>query len=398
MYDEAGLSDVMAADVNSMLHSSSTFKHPSDGESSKMKDMMSSNNSYSNFNNHEHNYNQGRVHNHIQNNTRSESSLTRYRSAPSSFYAHLLEDDFFAPDTSSNHESFFSQHQQQQQQQQQLDQHQQQQQQQQYSQKFIPYESSSMKLESDESGIQKIDFPQVSTGIYYENTQNNNINNHHGHNNPASLSTIRSMNSTSSNLIRQSSSPAGFLSALNSETGFGGMRDVEKTISSSRLNNHISFSTGFLPQIPENKNQINDSTFKSLKRNRDGDPITLERQNGLSGHYNNPGLVHHLSLPKTSTEMAVAEKFLRFGQELVPSKSSRAARGCATHPRSIAERVRRTQISARMKKLQDLFPNMDKQTSTADMLDMAVQYIKDLQKDLETLKDARSRCECSSKQ
>ena len=66
--------------------------------------------------------------------------------------------------------------------------------------------------------------------------------------------------------------------------------------------------------------------------------------------------------------------------------------------------VRRTRISERMKKLQDLVPNMDKvwfmthillpfygkfdivriwslqQTNTADMLDLAVVYIRDLQK------------------
>ncbi|KAH7302156.1 hypothetical protein KP509_23G058700 [Ceratopteris richardii] len=39
---------------------------------------------------------------------------------------------------------------------------------------------------------------------------------------------------------------------------------------------------------------------------------------------------------------------------------TRAKRGCATHPRSIAERVRRTKISERIKKLQDLVPNLDK--------------------------------------
>ncbi|MBA0763477.1 hypothetical protein Gotri_001100 [Gossypium trilobum] len=38
----------------------------------------------------------------------------------------------------------------------------------------------------------------------------------------------------------------------------------------------------------------------------------------------------------------------------------RAKRGCATHPRSIAERVQRTQISDRIRKLQELIPNMDK--------------------------------------
>lgn len=116
-----------------------------------------------------------------------------------------------------------------------------------------------------------------------------------------------------------------------------------------------------------------------------------------------PGLVHHLSLPKNSSaEMAEVEKFLQFQQDTVPCQI-RAKRGCATHPRSIAERVkffsiqldwthsfhhyvrayhlyevlgthniwsiniwfsnsqmRRTRISEKMKKLQDLFPNMDK--------------------------------------
>lgn len=48
-------------------------------------------------------------------------------------------------------------------------------------------------------------------------------------------------------------------------------------------------------------------------------------------------LAHHLSLPKTSAEMAAIEKFMQF-QDSVPCKI-RAKRGCATHPRSIAERV-----------------------------------------------------------
>ncbi|XP_042009315.1 transcription factor bHLH80-like [Salvia splendens] len=56
---------------------------------------------------------------------------------------------------------------------------------------------------------------------------------------------------------------------------------------------------------------------------------------------------------------------------------SRAKRGCATHPRSIAERERRT--------LQELVPNMDKQTNTADMLEKAVAYVKHLQKEVQII-------------
>lgn len=49
------------------------------------------------------------------------------------------------------------------------------------------------------------------------------------------------------------------------------------------------------------------------------------------------GLTHHLSLPKTSSEVAAVANILHY-QDSGPCKI-RAKRGCATHPRSIAERV-----------------------------------------------------------
>ncbi|KAM5574845.1 transcription factor bHLH80 [Rosa sericea] len=76
----------------------------------------------------------------------------------------------------------------------------------------------------------------------------------------------------------------------------------------------------------------------------------------------------------------------------------RAKRGCATHPRSIAERVRRTRISDRIRKLQELVPNMDKQTNTADMLDEAVEYVKFLQKQIQELSEHQRRCKCMAKE
>ncbi|KAL9260946.1 Transcription factor bHLH80-like protein [Drosera capensis] len=75
----------------------------------------------------------------------------------------------------------------------------------------------------------------------------------------------------------------------------------------------------------------------------------------------------------------------------------RAKRGCATHPRSIAERVRRTRISDRIRKLQELVPNMDKQTNTADMLDEAVEYVKNLQKQIQELLECQQNCTCGAK-
>ncbi|CDP10678.1 unnamed protein product [Coffea canephora] len=76
----------------------------------------------------------------------------------------------------------------------------------------------------------------------------------------------------------------------------------------------------------------------------------------------------------------------------------RAKRGCATHPRSIAERVRRTRISDRIRKLQELVPNMDKQTNTADMLEEAVEYVKFLQKQIQELKEQQKKCKCFAKE
>ncbi|CAI5941014.1 unnamed protein product [Closterium sp. NIES-64] len=63
----------------------------------------------------------------------------------------------------------------------------------------------------------------------------------------------------------------------------------------------------------------------------------------------------------------------------------RAKRGCATHPRSIAERVRRSRIAENMKRLAELVPNTDKQANTADMLDDAIDYMRHLQQQLQAV-------------
>nr|GMC84787.1 transcription factor bHLH122-like [Ipomoea batatas] len=49
-----------------------------------------------------------------------------------------------------------------------------------------------------------------------------------------------------------------------------------------------------------------------------------------------------------------------------------------------------------MRKLQELVPNMDEQTNTADMLDLAVDYIKDLESQVQVLSENRAKCTCSS--
>ncbi|KAG2584911.1 transcription factor bHLH130-like isoform X2 [Panicum virgatum] len=240
-----------------------------------------------------------------------------------------------------------------------------------------------------------------------------------------------------SSLIRQSSSPAGFLNHLNMDNGYGGMlraggmgvgfRNGAASAAAAadspsggggggRLKGQLSFSSrqgslmsqisemgseelggsspegagggrGYIPGYPmssgwEDSSSLMSESLSGMKRPRD------------SSEPGQSGLTQQFSLPKTSSEMAAIEKFLQF-QDAVPCKI-RAKRGCATHPRSIAERVRRTKISERIRKLQELVPNMDKQTNTSDMLDLAVDYIKDLQKQVKVLNESRASCTCSA--
>ncbi|VFR00058.1 unnamed protein product [Cuscuta campestris] len=204
-------------------------------------------------------------------------------------------------------------------------------------------------------------------------------------------------------LIRQSSSPPDFFSGFD-------MREAGNDDGfNNNNNNNISYSSAqscasnfIMPIIAENESW-NDSSYNCLKRTRNGDFKMLSALNNVMEAQNEsekggqrnceaPGLIHQMSLPSTSAEM---ETYLQFQQGVVPCKT-RAKRGCATHPRSIAERKRRTRISERMKKLQELIPKFDKQTSTADMLDWAVEHIKELQTQVQILRDNKAKCTCSS--
>ncbi|CAF1871364.1 hypothetical protein Bca4012_034427 [Brassica carinata] len=220
-----------------------------------------------------------------------------------------------------------------------------------------------------------------------------------------------------SNLLRQSSSPAGMFTNLTAQNGYGSVRslmnyeeDEQSPSSSNELRRHNSLSSrppsslGMLSQIPEiasessfQYNHWNDpasfiDNLSSLKRETEDDGKLF--QNGESGNR-----MHHLSLPNassTTSDMVSVDKYMQL-QDSVPCRI-RAKRGCATHPRSIAERVRRTKISERMRKLQELVPNMDKQTNTAGMLDLAVDYIKDLQRQYKILNENRANCKCMNKE
>lgn len=238
-------------------------------------------------------------------------------------------------------------------------------------------------------------------------------------------------------LIRHSSSPAGFLSQLVVDNGFSvsrgignfssqagydgghgmGNRMLKSQLSFSKQDSLSQFSEVSIPEIGESvagHNGSDDTTANvgqsymsgtfSMGSWDDTNSIVFstsptKRAKDINGNVVTSigSLESQLSLPQTSLEMATVEKLLQMQPESVPCKI-RAKRGFATHPRSIAERDRRTRISKKLRRLQELVPNMDKQTNTAEMLDMALQHIKGLQSQVQMLKQERANCTCESKQ
>ncbi|XP_072963717.1 transcription factor bHLH128-like isoform X2 [Typha angustifolia] len=234
-------------------------------------------------------------------------------------------------------------------------------------------------------------------------------------------------------LVRHSSSPAGFFSQLMGENVTRDPGNYSRAgpdgvhaMANRRLKSQLSFSRqSTLSQISEIDisemgNSIGGSSHSdevagkvghsyissgfSLGSWDDTNSIMFSAPSSKRAKDNNEEIIASLSniesqfsLPRTALEMATVEKYLQIQQDQVPFKV-RAKRGCATHPRSIAERERRTRISEKLRKLQELVPNMDKQTSTADMLDLAVQHIKGLQSQVQILAQERENCTCGSKQ
>ncbi|XP_021290394.1 transcription factor bHLH128-like [Herrania umbratica] len=235
---------------------------------------------------------------------------------------------------------------------------------------------------------------------------------------------------TSSSLLRQRSSPAGFLSHVTTENGFSVTRGSRNYSSQggangghrvSRLKSQLSFTRqDSLSQISEVSENLVDGVSSSSNHQNAAHSFAAagfgmdswdntnsivfsappsKRAKNIDGDIYNclNALETQFSLPQTTLEMATVEKLLHIPEDSVPCKI-RAKRGCATHPRSIAERERRTRISGKLKKLQELVPNMDKQTSYADMLDLAVQHIKGLQNEVQKLHKELETCTCGCKQ
>ncbi|KAI3489916.1 hypothetical protein L1887_45947 [Cichorium endivia] len=155
--------------------------------------------------------------------------------------------------------------------------------------------------------------------------------------------------------LRQNSSPAEFLSQINNPDAY------LSNYSTANYDDYLS------------------SSFQGVKSSRD---VALDDQQVK--------FTTQLSGDQSALLDVEMDKLLG---DSVPCRV-RAKRGCATHPRSIAERVRRTRISDRIRKLQELVPNMDKQTNTADMLEEAVEYVKFLQRQIQELREHRDKCSC----
>ncbi|KAI3459713.1 hypothetical protein Pfo_016376 [Paulownia fortunei] len=212
----------------------------------------------------------------------------------------------------------------------------------------------------------------------------------------------------SSSLVRHSSSPAGFLNQLATAAGGDNNAGFSITRGIRSHNSKGIATTVAVYQETENvdggigtNNGQRKSTnsyasagfgmgswdlthpmmFSVAPGNRAKTITTGDVVNGLDTMESQ----FQFSMSQTALEMTSMEKLLNIPHDSVPCKI-RAKRGCATHPRSVAERERRTRISGKLKKLQDLVPNMDKQTSYADMLDLAVQHIKSLQNQVQVSK------------
>lgn len=169
-----------------------------------------------------------------------------------------------------------------------------------------------------------------------------------------------------SNFLRQNSSPAEFLSLLNNTDGYF-----------SSLG--IPASYGYHSSTSAKRARQGDTLDKPSPKLSSSSLMPVKEENGEQGEF-----------------MSLEAEMDNLFEDSIMCRV-RAKRGCATHPRSIAERMRRTRISDRIRKLQELVPDMDKQTNTADMLEEAVAYVKFLQNQIQELTDNQKNCKCSSK-
>ncbi|XAR57482.1 hypothetical protein NMG60_11025642 [Bertholletia excelsa] len=161
-----------------------------------------------------------------------------------------------------------------------------------------------------------------------------------------------------------STSTGGFSTARNSGSGYMSSADAELFDAESGLGFHRQNSCPpeFLAQISSGSDASYFSNLGiELPPNYDYLPSSIHASPS-SKRPRDVDSEHPASKLKTeqSGQMQLLDMDMdKLLEDSVPCRV-RAKRGCATHPRSIAERVRRTRISDRLRKLQELVPNMDK--------------------------------------
>ncbi|KAK3408592.1 hypothetical protein EUGRSUZ_J00796 [Eucalyptus grandis] len=187
---------------------------------------------------------------------------------------------------------------------------------------------------------------------------------------------LKTGNSNSSNLIRQSSSPAGLFSNTNID-GYSASRSIEDFVGSgaagessfspaSRFSNRMNFSSGPPPSSSGKMSPITELGKKSMDIN------SPEGGDFSEGHGND--YITGFPIGSWDDPVGLSDNFNRGDED------------------------EKGFLGLNASETEDLVPNMDKQTNTADMLDLAVDYIKELQGQVKTLSDDRAKCTCPSKQ
>ncbi|WOL18744.1 hypothetical protein Cni_G27541 [Canna indica] len=233
---------------------------------------------------------------------------------------------------------------------------------------------------------------------------------------------LQQASAAASPLVRHSSLPSGFFSHLLTDHGHAAARTIGNYSQTGTESIHVSANRRLKSQWSfsrkDSLSQISELSIPEIEDNNNSDEgAGNPGQTYISGNFqlglwddNNSiefsapsrkrtkhNIHSQFSLPRSSSEMSELDQYLQIQQDSIPCRV-RAKRGCATHPRSIAERERRTRISKRLQKLQDLVPKMDKQTSTSDMLELAIEHIKELQNQVQKLKQDQASCTCLGKQ
>ncbi|KAL8144439.1 hypothetical protein V2J09_017471 [Rumex salicifolius] len=247
----------------------------------------------------------------------------------------------------------------------------------------------------------------IHNSFQYQSESNDNIINTDGNANYGGVTswpTVPPLPPPTSGLIRQSSSPAAFyhqhlfsdLGISNTNEGGSESYNHPQAQASSRNKNMQSrLSSDQLIFAKPNSN-VNDVNYRpsSLKKASTSSTSSSSRRftlgpweecnNSIRFDATYDSQVHNLEMGTTSN----------LNEEDTVAWRIRAKRGFATDPRSIAERERRTKINCKLKTLQELLPNIDKQASYADMLDLAVEHVKGLQSQIQVLNEELNNCRC----